>query len=117
MEFLAIGLQIIGYIISLVFGIIIIIKAFQTHVGWGICVLVVPFASLVFVIKYWDKAGKPFLLSLISIPFFAAGFIMMITTIPTGLDGLDIDMEGLETQMQQELERQLEQGLEDQQNQ
>jgi len=114
MEFLAIGLQIIGYIISLVFGIIIIIKAFQTHVGWGICALVVPFASLVFVIKYWDKAGKPFLLSLISIPFVAAGTIMTVTTITTDLD---IDMQGLETQVQQELERQLEQELEDQQNQ
>ena len=76
MEVLGSILMGVGYIISTVFGIMILIKAFQTSVGWGICSLLVPFAALVFVIKHWDIAKKPFLLSLISIPFIIGGTVI-----------------------------------------
>jgi hypothetical protein len=80
MEILGYILLGIGYIIAFIYGIILLIKAFQTHVGWGICYLFVPFAALVFVIKHWEICKKPFLMSLISIPLIAAG--MAIAVIP-----------------------------------
>ena len=71
----------IGLIIALVYGIILLIKAFQTHILWGLGSLFVPFVSLVFVIMHWDVAKKPFLMGLISIPFYIAGTAML----PSGM--------------------------------
>ena len=71
----------IGLIIALAYGIILLIKAFQTHILWGLGSLFVPFVSLVFVIMHWDVAKKPFLMGLISIPFYIAGTAML----PSGM--------------------------------
>ena len=81
METFAMILIAIGLIIALVYGIILLIKAFQTHILWGLGSLFVPFVSLVFVIMHWDIAKKPFLMGLISIPFYIAGTAML----PSGM--------------------------------
>ena len=73
MEFVAIALMGIGFIIAVVYGIILLIKAFKVNIWWGLGSLFVPFVGLVFIIMHWDVAKKPFLMSLISIPFFIAG--------------------------------------------
>lgn len=67
----------IGFIVSFIYGIILIIKAFQASILWGLGYLFIPFVSLIFIITHWDEAGKPFLLSLISIPFYIIGSLMM----------------------------------------
>jgi len=74
-------LIVIGLIIAVVYGIILLIKAFQTHILWGLGSLFVPFVSLVFVIMHWDVAKKPFLMGLISIPFYISGTVML----PSGM--------------------------------
>ena len=76
MEMLGAVLIIIGGIIALVYTIILIIKAFQTSIWWGLAYLLIPFAALVFIIVHWQVAKKPFLMSLISIPFIVAGMIL-----------------------------------------
>lgn len=67
----------IGAVIALVYGIILLVKAFQTSVWWGLGYIFVPFVSLIFVITHWQVAKKPFLMSLISIPFIGLGMVLM----------------------------------------
>jgi hypothetical protein len=67
----------IGAVIALVYGIILLVKAFQTSVWWGLGYIFVPFVSLIFVIAHWQVAKKPFLMSLISIPFIGLGMVLM----------------------------------------
>ncbi len=43
-----------------------VIVGFRRHWGWGLAVLLVPFALLVFAIMYWEDAKKPFLLYLVT---------------------------------------------------
>lgn len=45
----------IGLILSLTGGIIVLVQAFKQHVAWGLCSLLIPFASLVFIIKFWQQ--------------------------------------------------------------
>lgn len=66
-------LGLIGIVIALVYTVVLIIKAFQTHILWGLGYIFVPFVALIFIIMNWNVAGKPFLMSLISIPFIIAG--------------------------------------------
>lgn len=68
---------VIGAIIALVFGVILLIKAFKESVLWGLAYLFIPFASLVFVVKYWDECKDPFLKLLICIPFYIVGGVLV----------------------------------------
>jgi len=76
MEIVSIGLILIGALISIVFGIQLLITAFQTSILWGLGYIFVPFVSLIFVIVHWSEAKKPFLRGLIGIPFFVLGAIL-----------------------------------------
>mgnify|MGYP000660247003 CR=1 FL=1 len=67
----------IGAIIGLIFGIQILILAFKESLGWGLGSLIIPFVMLIFVIMHWEKAKSPFLKSLIAIPFYVIGLIMV----------------------------------------
>ncbi|HAR45258.1 MAG: hypothetical protein A2X56_14915 [Nitrospirae bacterium GWC2_57_13] len=77
MEMLGLVFMLIGAVIAIVYGIILLVKAFQTSVLWGLGSIFVPFVSLLFVILHWDVAKKPFLMGLISIPFFVIGILFM----------------------------------------
>lgn len=41
-------------------GILLLVVAFRKSIGWGLAVLLIPFAPLVFVIKNWGTARIPF---------------------------------------------------------
>lgn len=77
MEILGFILIGIGGIIALIYGIQLIILAFQTSVLWGLGYLFVPFVALIFIIKYWADARRPFLRSLLSIPFMFVGGMLL----------------------------------------
>jgi hypothetical protein len=77
MEIIGIACMGIGVIISLIYGIILLIAAFQESVLWGLGYLFVPFVALVFIFMHWEQTKKPFLMSLLSIPFFLLGVILM----------------------------------------
>lgn len=83
MEFVAIALMGIGAIIGLVYGIMLLIQAFKVNIWWGLGYIFVPFVALVFIIMHWDVSKKPFLMSLISIPFFIAGVLLGGFAAPT----------------------------------
>ena len=64
-------LAIVGYLLMLVFGIIILVKAFKVSVGWGLISLLVPFGIFVFIAKNWADCKSAFMKWL-------AGFVLMI---------------------------------------
>jgi hypothetical protein len=65
-----------GVIGSLIGGIWFLVVAFNESALWGLGCLFVPFVSLIFLIKYWDQAGKPFLVQLAAIvPLLAGAFL------------------------------------------
>ena len=59
------GLGAIAYIAAFIFGIQVLILAFKEHVLWGFAYLFIPFAALVYVIKYWSDTKAPFLRGLV----------------------------------------------------
>ena len=63
----------LGGIAGLAAGIWLIVLAFRESVGWGVACLLIPFAGLVFAVKYWEDAKVPFVISLASIGLFMVG--------------------------------------------
>lgn len=60
-------LMFVGGVISLVGSVGLVVAAFKEDIVWGLLVLLVPCASLVFIVKHWDVAKGPFLTSLAGI--------------------------------------------------
>ena len=58
------GLLVVGVVASAVAWVWFLVRAFTVHLGWGLTCLLVPFAPLVFLIKYWERARHPFFVSL-----------------------------------------------------
>ncbi|MGA9521020.1 MAG: hypothetical protein WBV82_06125 [Myxococcaceae bacterium] len=54
----------LGYLVTLIGNVWLLVAAFRTSALWGVLCLCVPFASLVFIIKYWDRAARPFFVTL-----------------------------------------------------
>jgi hypothetical protein len=71
MAMLGMLLMLVGAIISLIFGVIILIKAFQTSILWGLGSLFIPFVVLVFVAMHWADTQKPFL-------YAVGGWVLML---------------------------------------
>jgi uncharacterized membrane protein HdeD (DUF308 family) len=70
------ALLVVGGLIMLVFGVLLLIQAFNKSAMWGLGYLFVPFVSLIFVIKFWPETKKNFLRMLIGLPFYIAGIYM-----------------------------------------
>ena len=68
----------VGGLISLGGTVWLVVRAFQTSVGWGLAVFFLPFANIVFAVKHWSFAKKPFLLSL-------AGVAVVIVALVVGV--------------------------------
>jgi len=76
---MTIVLIIIGALLSLAGGIWFLVVAFRQSVVWGLVVIFVPFASLVFLVKYWQDAKASFFVQLIGTVIYFAGAWNMIT--------------------------------------
>lgn len=63
-------------IISLYYGVILLAKAFQASVLWGLGYLFVPMVALLFVAVHWEAAKRPFLRSFWALPFLLAGWAL-----------------------------------------
>lgn len=64
-----------GLLVLVVSGIWLLVVAFQTSVLWGLLSLLVPFASLVFVIIHWQVAKKPFLWQLLGVAMVVVALV------------------------------------------
>jgi len=58
-------------------GIWTLFLAFSRSILWGLAVLLVPFASLFFLIAAWDDAKRPFFLKLFAGGLFGAAFMLL----------------------------------------
>lgn len=76
MGILGLVIMIVGDLIALVGGIWILVLAFKQSVLWGLGSLFVPFVALVFVIKYWAVAKKPFLINLAGVVLIVIGVVL-----------------------------------------
>lgn len=76
MAFLGLLLILAGGIIATVYGVIIMIRAFQTSIVWGLAYIFIPFASLVYIVVYWQEVKKPFLYSLLGLPLMGLGIAL-----------------------------------------
>ena len=56
--------MVVGGILVLVGGVWLLVEAFMESIWWGLAYVFIPFASLLFLILHWERAGKPFLISL-----------------------------------------------------
>jgi hypothetical protein len=59
-----------------VFGVILLVKAFQTSVLWGLGYIFVPFVSLIFVVLHWQETKKPFLYLLAGSAIMVVGLVL-----------------------------------------
>jgi len=73
MSTVAMGLFAIGMVTMIGAGLVLLVKAFQTSVLWGLGYIFVPFVSLIFVILHWQDTKKPFLYLLAGAVVFAIG--------------------------------------------
>jgi hypothetical protein len=77
MEILASLLYLVGALIAFVYGILFLVEAFKVHIGWGLGCIFLPIVSLIFLIMHWDVAKRPFLRSLLAIPFYVVAIIIL----------------------------------------
>lgn len=85
MAFIGMVLTLVGGVTAFVGGIMILIKAFQKSILWGLGSLIIPFVILVFVILNWEESKQGFLIWL-------AGFIVIILgTVLSAVFGAPID--------------------------
>ena len=76
MEAIALVLLIVGFLVMGITGIVLLTKAFQTSIMWGLGYIFVPFVSLIFVFMYWNDTKKPFLYMLGGLVVFIVGMAL-----------------------------------------
>ena len=67
----------LGILVALAGNIWFLVVAFQRSVGWGLAVLLLPLANLVFLFCAWAEAKRPFLLGLVGVGICTAGFFAL----------------------------------------
>ena len=66
----------VGSLVTFVGTIMFLVAAFRQSVLWGLAVLFLPFANIVFLIKYWYEAKKAFFIQLIGVGISIIGIIV-----------------------------------------
>jgi|GEM_PF-645918 len=65
---------IVGSIILLIGLLILLIQAFKQSVLWGLAVLLIPFAGIVFAIRFWEEARNGFLVFIVGLLITGVAF-------------------------------------------
>jgi hypothetical protein len=73
---------VIGLLLLLLGGIAFLVVAFRESVVWGLAVLVLPVASLVFLILHWSRAKDSFFLQLWGIAVVLLGTLALGADLP-----------------------------------
>jgi FtsH-binding integral membrane protein len=74
---MAVMLFLIGLVIGGIGALWLIFVAFKQNPQWGLGVLFIPGVFLIFGIKYWQNASKPFVIMLIGAALLIAGRLLM----------------------------------------
>lgn len=72
--------MLIGWAISILGSILVLIAAFKKSVWWGLGSLFVPFVVLIFVILNWAAAKRGFLLSLAGLALAIVGITIVMVS-------------------------------------
>jgi hypothetical protein len=83
-------LVIVGFLVNAVCGVVVLVQAFKTSVGWGLAVMFLPFAGLFFVLNHWEQTKKPFLGGLGGTAVMVLGIFMSASTTPSGNAGENV---------------------------
>ncbi len=109
-------LMLLGALLGLVAAATFIwlaVLAFRRHVGWGLAVLFLPFAYIVFAVKHWDEARKPFLMTLgASLASMAFLFVGAALSAQSAMNQMQAEMmnDPQFQKMMQDMQAQMEQG-------
>lgn len=68
----------IGFFAMLVGGVMLLVAAFKEDILWGLGVMLVPFANIVFLVKFWSAAKKGFLIQSVGCGMLLAGMAAAI---------------------------------------
>lgn len=68
----------VGWLVSLVGSVMVLIKAFQESIVWGLCSLFIPFVILAFVITHWEDSKKGFLIFIAGVVVVVLGTILAV---------------------------------------
>ena len=71
---MAIVLLVLGLILLCIGAILFVADAFQESVAWGVCVLLVPLANLVFLFARWQRAKRGFIVQVCGLIVLAGAF-------------------------------------------
>jgi hypothetical protein len=55
----------------------LIVEAFREHVGWGLAVLLLPIATLAFLVHAWQRAKQPFLYQIYGVLIMIGGLLVL----------------------------------------
>jgi len=94
----------VATIVSLAGTIMVAVAAFRVSLVWGLLVLFVPFAGLVFLIKYWAQAKRGFLVGLAGSAIAVLGFVTFSAGVASKAQA---QFGALAAQMQSEMKRQM----------
>lgn len=75
--FLGLLLFLAGMLFAVACGLWFTYETFCESILWGLVCLIFPIASLIFLVMHWDRAGKPFLYSLIGAGAMMFGQLFM----------------------------------------
>jgi hypothetical protein len=85
----------VGLLVHAAGSIMFLVAAFRTSVPWGVAVLFIPPAGIVFLFKHWAEAKKAFLLMVLGVLVGAAavqfGVLMGVRGAAIGLESLDME--------------------------
>ena len=70
-------LLLLGAFCLLIGSIVLIVGGFQQSIGWGLAIIFIPFASLIFLFMHWEKGKNGFLMMVAGLIFYAAAFVTM----------------------------------------
>jgi hypothetical protein len=88
MEILIWGILVLGWLLTMVGGVWILIVAFRESVVWGLCVMFLPIAEPIFIFIHWGQCWRPLLISLFGMATaVAAVFAMPNSLLSEGEEG------------------------------
>jgi hypothetical protein len=69
-------LLLLGWLVSIVGGIMLLVVAFKESILWGLGCIFIPFVALIFIVMHWEQSKKPFFIELAGAVLVIIGIIL-----------------------------------------